>query len=78
MTWKAKSLKRYADKGQVMKHICDTMRDYTDALQTCMQEDVIYCSQKLWNQIVKLQPERLSEKDPEKDMRQSEQADERA
>ena len=54
------------------------MRDYTDALQTCMQEDVIYCSQKLWNQIVKLQPERLSERDPVKDMRQSEQADERA
>jgi len=45
-----------------MKHICDTMKDYIDAMHTSMQGDIIYCSEQLWNEIFKSQPERLSEK----------------
>jgi len=38
------------------------MKDYIDAMNTSMQGDIIYCTEKLWNEICKSQPERLSEK----------------
>jgi hypothetical protein len=47
-----------------MKHICDTIKDYEDAMQTSMQGDTIYCSNALWNHIMnEYQPERLNPKE---------------
>lgn len=48
-----------------MKHICETIRDYIDAMNTSMQGDTIFCTEELWNQIhyVKSQPERLNPED---------------
>jgi hypothetical protein len=46
-----------------MKHICDTRRDYIDAMTTSMQGDIIYCTEKLWNELFKSRPERLSPED---------------
>jgi hypothetical protein len=50
------------NKGQVMYHICETIRDYEDAMLTSMEGDKIYCSCKLWTQVMKSQPERLNPK----------------
>lgn len=49
-----------------MKHICDTMKDYIDAMNTSMQGDIIYCSEQLWNEIFKSQPERSKREDLKK------------
>lgn len=58
---------RKDNKGQVMKHICETMRDYIDAMTTSMQGDVILCSEELWKQIhsecIESRPERSKRED---------------
>ena len=46
-----------------MKHICETMRDYIDAMNTSMQGDTIFCSEELWNHIMKSQLERSKRED---------------
>jgi hypothetical protein len=48
-----------------MKHICETMRDYIDAMNTSLQGDTIFCSEELWKQIMKheSQPNRLNPED---------------
>lgn len=52
-----------------MKHICDTKRDYFDAMNTGMRGDTIYCSEKLWKELFdneyKSQPERLNPEESE-------------
>jgi len=48
-----------------MMHICETMRDYIDAMNTSMQGDTIFCSEQLWNEIMKSRPERSKREDPE-------------
>ncbi len=60
---------RKDNKGQVMKHICETMKDYIEAMNTSMQGDTIFCSEKLWNKIMQLQPERLNPEDHNADAR---------
>lgn len=39
-----------------MKHICETIIDYNQALCTSMQGDEIYCTRKLWDYIEKHKP----------------------
>lgn len=46
-----------------MKHICETMRDYIDAMNTSMKGDTIFCTEELWKQIMKSQPDRLNPED---------------
>lgn len=43
-----------------MEYICETMKDYIDAMNTSMQGDSIFCTEELWNQIMRSRPERLS------------------
>lgn len=45
------------------ERVCDTMKDYIDAMNTLNQGDTICFSEKLWNEVFKSQPECIKRED---------------